>query len=206
MRFMPSIYQLKPAFQRLLFPVCWGLHGLGITPNQVTLFTLGLSVAAGAWLWLAPGNRLAWLAVPVLLFVRMALNALDGMLAKQFNLTSALGAVLNEVGDVLADAALFLPFACLPGLRPELVVAVVVLGMATEVAGLSGLLVGAGRGFQGPFGKSDRAFFFGLLALLQGLGILGSVAGNSLLGIAVFLALLTLINRSRAALIPKVER
>jgi CDP-diacylglycerol--glycerol-3-phosphate 3-phosphatidyltransferase len=203
---MPSIYQLKPAFQRLLFPVCRGLHGLGITPNQVTLFTLFLSVAAGVWLWLAPDNRLAWLAVPVLLFVRMALNALDGMLAKQFNLTSALGAVLNEVGDVLADAALFLPFACLPGARPELVMAVVVLGMATEVAGLSGLLVGAGRGFQGPFGKSDRAFFFGLLGLLHGVGILGSLACTCLLGIAVFLALLTLVNRCRAALIPTVDR
>jgi len=201
---MPSIYQLKPAFQRLLMPVCRGLHAVGMTPNQVTLFTLLLSVAAGCWLWLAPDSRAAWLAVPGVLFLRMALNALDGMLAKRFAQTSSLGAVLNEVGDVLADAALFLPFVRMPSAIPELVVAVVVLGMATEIAGLSALLVGAPRGFHGPFGKSDRAFFFGLLALLYGVGVLGLTACTCLLGAAVLLALQTLVNRCRAAVVPMV--
>lgn len=196
---MPSIYQLKPGFQRLLRPVCTGLHACGITPNQVTLAALLLSAASGSWLWLAPASRTAWLCVPAVLLLRMALNALDGMLAKQFGQTSALGAVLNEVGDVLADAVLFLPFIRLPGAMPELVAAVVVLGLATEVAGLAALLAGGSRGFQGPFGKSDRAFFFGLLALLHGAGVLGARACTGLLVAGVLLALVTLGNRCRAA-------
>jgi CDP-diacylglycerol--glycerol-3-phosphate 3-phosphatidyltransferase len=39
----------------------------------------------------------------------MALNAIDGMLAKEFALKSRLGAMLNELGDVFSDAALYLP-------------------------------------------------------------------------------------------------
>ncbi len=38
----------------------------------------------------------------------MALNAIDGMLAREFNQQSTLGAILNEVGDIISDAALYL--------------------------------------------------------------------------------------------------
>ena len=41
----PTIYQLKPAFQRLLRPVVRWLAGTGITPNQVTVGTALLMLA-----------------------------------------------------------------------------------------------------------------------------------------------------------------
>ena len=41
----------------------------------------------------------------------MALNAIDGMLAREFGQKSALGGYLNEIGDVVSDAALYAPFA-----------------------------------------------------------------------------------------------
>jgi 1-acyl-sn-glycerol-3-phosphate acyltransferase len=40
------------------------------------------------------------------MLARMALNAVDGMLARDFGLKSPLGAFLNELTDVLSDAAL----------------------------------------------------------------------------------------------------
>ena len=45
------------------------------------------------------------------MFLRMAFNAIDGMLAREFGQQSALGAFLNELTDVVSDAALYLPFA-----------------------------------------------------------------------------------------------
>ena len=39
----------------------------------------------------------------------MALNAIDGMLAREFNQKSRLGGYLNEITDVVSDAALYLP-------------------------------------------------------------------------------------------------
>lgn len=46
---------------------------------------------------------------PVVLLLCMALNALDGMLAQKRQIQSRLSAVLNELGDVLADTFLYLP-------------------------------------------------------------------------------------------------
>ena len=63
----------------------------------------------------ARSYKVVWFfLLPVILLVRMGLNAVDGMLAREFGQKSRLGAVLNEVGDVLSDAALYLPLALVP--------------------------------------------------------------------------------------------
>ena len=64
--------------------------------------------------------RWPFLLLPLWLFVRMALNAVDGMLAREFGQKSRLGAYLNEISDVVSDAALYAPFAWLGAVRPVL--------------------------------------------------------------------------------------
>ena len=108
-----SIYALKPKFQALLRPLVRGLHAADVTANQVTLAACAISVALGLWLFLAPVPPRAFLLLPLWLFLRMALNAIDGMLAREFGQQSKLGAYLNELTDVIADAALILPFAAI---------------------------------------------------------------------------------------------
>ncbi|MDH3417617.1 MAG: CDP-alcohol phosphatidyltransferase family protein, partial [Gammaproteobacteria bacterium] len=132
--------------------------------------------------------------------LRMALNAIDGMLAREHGMQSALGGILNELSDVLADAALYLPFAFVPGISPSLVVAIVVLSILTEMAGIVAVQIGASRRYDGPMGKSDRAFVFGLLALLLGLGINLQQWANIALAIVAVLTAVTVINRSSKAL------
>lgn len=197
---MKSVYELKPRFQNLLRPLCRGLAGRGITPNQVTWAALLLSAATGVGLALCPGCRWMLLGVPVALFLRMALNAIDGMLAREHNMRSRRGALLNEVGDVVADAFLYLPFALLPGVPAAQVVLVVVLAGVTEVAGLAAVGVGAPRGYKGPMGKSDRAAVFGLLAFLLGVGVpAGRWLGTALMLVSLLLVC-TVWNRFRHAL------
>ena len=41
-------------------------------------------------------DKLVWLVLPTALFARMALNAIDGMMAREHNQASKLGALLNE--------------------------------------------------------------------------------------------------------------
>jgi CDP-diacylglycerol--glycerol-3-phosphate 3-phosphatidyltransferase len=53
-----------------------------------------------------PGSTWPLLLLPVTLLLRMALNAVDGMMAKEHAKASAAGVVLNELSDVIADAAL----------------------------------------------------------------------------------------------------
>lgn len=48
---MPSIYQLKPAFQNLLRPFVQLLYKSGITANQVTLLAMLISTCLGYFLY-----------------------------------------------------------------------------------------------------------------------------------------------------------
>lgn len=162
---MATIYDLKPGFQKLLRPCVDRLAVAGVTPNQVTVAALVMSVLAGAAIALWPRSPLPLLALPVVLLARMALNAVDGMLAREHGLTSPLGAILNEVGDVAADAALYLPLGLVPALDARLVVAAVVVAGLAELVGVTAATVGASRRYDGPMGKSDRAFWFSLVAV-----------------------------------------
>jgi len=197
---MASIYDLKPKFQSLLRPCTRWLAGRGVTPNHVTVTALVLSFVVGGLVWRWDTSRWPLLVVPVFLFVRMALNAMDGMLAREHNLASDLGAVLNELGDVLSDAALYLPFARLPGLPAGLIVVVVVLGVISEMTGVIAVQIGASRRYDGPMGKSDRAFVFGLVALLLGLGVPAGRWLAGAFGVVLALLVVTVVNRARKAL------
>ena len=197
---MPSVYDLKPRFQELLRRPMAGLHGAGISANAVTVAALLASGAYGGWLALRPGSRWAWGLLPAFLLGRMALNALDGMLARTYQQQSRLGALLNEGGDVVADAALYAPVALLPGAQPALVALVVGLAGLSEFVGVVGQTLGGGRRYDGPCGKSDRAVAFGGLGLLLGLGVaLGPYLNYGLLALAILLVL-TCFNRGRRAL------
>ena len=169
-----TIYDLKPRFQSLLRPLAGALARTGITANQVTLAAMLLSIAIGAFVWLRAADVWPFLLLPAWLFVRMAMNAIDGMLAREFGQKSALGAYLNELSDVVSDAALYLPFAKLAPFGLASVGLVVLLSALSEMAGALGPMVGAPRRYDGPMGKSDRAFVFGALGLYVGLG--GSLA------------------------------
>jgi CDP-diacylglycerol--glycerol-3-phosphate 3-phosphatidyltransferase len=196
---MPSIYGLKPAFQNLLRPLVNGLARIGVSANQVTLAGLLLSLVAGALIAWTRGGRML-LLLPAVLFVRMALNAMDGMLAREHDQKTSLGALLNELGDVIADTGLYLPLGLLPGFVPSLVVGVVVLSILTEMTGVIAVQIGASRRYDGPFGKSDRAFVFGVMGLLLGLRVPVERAIPFTLWAMILLLAATIVNRSRQAL------
>lgn len=160
-----SVYQLKNRFQALLRPLVGRLAQSGVTANQVTIAAMVLSVAVGLWLVLAESaeNRLWFWLVPIWLFIRMALNAIDGMLAREYHQQSALGTYLNELGDLVSDVALFMPFIWIAPFQPPWMGLIIVLALLTEFAGLLGVSIGASRRYDGPMGKSDRALLFGIL-------------------------------------------
>ena len=196
---MPSIYGLKPAFQNVLRPVANAIARAGGTANQVTILAVLGSVAVGGAIFLNPAASWPLLLVGPWLFLRMALNAIDGMLAREHGQKSALGGVLNELGDVVSDAALYLPFACVPGWNSLLVVLVVLLATLTEMTGVVCVQVGASRRYDGPFGKSDRAFVFGAMGLAVGLGYSGAWIEWALIAM-VALSAVTVVNRAQRGL------
>ena len=197
---MASIYDLKPRFQDLLRPLVKQLVKIGVTANQITVLAILISVATGLAIYFQVHHAWVFLLVPIVLFVRMALNAIDGMIAREHNMQTPLGAILNEIGDVISDVALYLPFALVPGLSPLLIIAVVILAIISEMTGVVAIQIGAQRRYDGPMGKSDRAFIFGIIGLVLGLGYVPFAIINYLLLVLVVLLCFTIINRSKKAL------
>lgn len=195
-----TLYNLKPRFQALLRPLVAWLADIGVTANQVTVAAMvGSLIVAGLVIAFA-AERMVFLALPAWLFVRMGLNAVDGMLAREFGQKSALGAYLNEITDVISDAALYLPFAFVAPFDAFWVALVIFLSSVGEFAGVLGQAVGASRRYDGPMGKSDRALFFGTLA--TAVALIGSLPGWVAwsMPLVALLLILTTMNRVRAGL------
>lgn len=162
---MISVYKIKPAFQRLLKPVLELLYKMGVTANAITWSGIVLSLAGGVTMWLHPYGKI-FLLIPAVLLVRMAINALDGMMARTYNMQSKAGEMLNEVGDVVSDLFLFIPLLQLTWINQYVVLAFLFLALINEFAGVMGKVIKGDRRYDGPMGKSDRALFVGLFCLV----------------------------------------
>lgn len=221
-----SLYQLKSQFQDHLRPISDGLVRLGFTANQVTLSAIVLSAGTAYVIYTYDpkniaenitknridtpqtdiaacdnNNRVVWLILPASLFMRMALNAIDGMMAREHHQASKLGAILNEAGDIVSDSLL------IGSLQPHLyryhtdntilLSRVNKLSTLTEIIAILANKLTSQRANQGPLGKSDRAFELGFIGVLNSLGIpLHPIAKPALI-VNQLLLINTCINRLR---------
>ncbi len=197
---MISVYKVKPGFQKLLRPLVKTLAGAGITANQVTVFALMLSVSAAVFVYLTPYSAQQLLVLPLTWLIRMALNAVDGMLAREHGQASALGCFLNEACDIVADVVLFLPLLLIPELSAPLLLTTLFLFVMTEVVGLIAPQVGASRRYDGPMGKSDRALIISMFILLFALFPYLVNTVNLLMSVLAVLSLVTIAQRTRKAI------
>lgn len=159
-----GIYGIKPWFQKQLQPLVkalWNVH-----PDVLTWSALGVSLGAAAVLYSANETpKLALAAVPLLL-LRLALNALDGMVAKQTGKARAAGEVINELSDRLSDVAIFLSFAFWPEIKLHLVLLAIIAMLIVSYVGVLGKAVGANREYGGILGKADRMILLAVACLV----------------------------------------
>lgn len=202
---MPSIYQLKPAFQNLLRPLVKSLYTIGISANQITLLAMFISLAVASFIYIyfsKHGIGLLLLIFPLWMLIRMAFNAIDGMLAREFNQQSKLGAFYNELCDVISDTALYFSLICFAFIQAELLLLACFLSILSEYTGVMAPLIGAERRYDGPMGKSDRALAFSLICIVIaaysifdfGLNLLSQIC-NGILIIIILLLAVTIFNR-----------
>lgn len=202
---MPSIYQLKPAFQNLLRPLVKSLYTIGISANQITLLAMFISLAVASFIYIYFSNHgigLLLLIFPLWMLIRMAFNAIDGMLAREFNQQSKLGAFYNELCDVISDTALYFSLICFAFIQAELLILASFLSILSEYTGVMAPLIGAERRYDGPMGKSDRALAFSLICIVIaaysmfdfGLSLLSQIC-NGILIIIILLLAVTIFNR-----------
>jgi len=151
-----GIYSTKSKWQQALRPVVGFCAQHHIHPDLFTYGALLLSfVAALAFLLARAHHAWLWLVLPCVL-VRLLLNLMDGLVARQLGLASAWGEAKNEFGDRLADAAIFLGLAFGGYADARLAALALALILCVSYLGILGKALGGPRVYGGIFGKGDR--------------------------------------------------
>jgi CDP-diacylglycerol--glycerol-3-phosphate 3-phosphatidyltransferase len=176
------------------------MYKLGITANQITISSIFLSLIIGTGFWFADKNIALFLILPIGLFLRMALNALDGMMAKIYHQQSKKGEILNEMGDIISDFFVFLPLLKFEQEISYLIVIFICLSMINEFAGVLGKAVSNERRYDGPMGKSDRALILGIYGILSYFSINFNKYSTYIFSVIILLLVLSTIIRIKKSL------
>jgi CDP-diacylglycerol--glycerol-3-phosphate 3-phosphatidyltransferase len=193
-----GLYRLKPASQRIVAPVARWLVRRRVPADFVTW--LAVPVGAGGGAALAASEAAPWLLwlVPAAAAIRLALNLLDGMLARATSSAHPLGELWNELADRLADVLFIGGLALHPAIDPRLPLLAVVGAVLASYAGITAKAAGGRRQYGGVMSKPGR---MGTLAIVAPVAFLTGDAWWLVLGCWVILigAILTLAQRILAA-------
>lgn len=115
-----------------------------------------------------PRLRFLLICVPVFLFFRMMMNALDGMLSREYSTATVAGEIFNEAMDIFGDMVCYGSLLFVPGKHTPSIVVFLLLCWAAEFFGVlgKGMPNGVRRHETFMGGKADRAAWMGILAVL----------------------------------------
>jgi archaetidylinositol phosphate synthase len=151
---------------RMLGPFVSGAKRLGVSPDGVSVVAFVAAAAAAVVFYLAGSDPVLYLAGAVLVFVNGWLDLVDGALARELDVSSSAGDLLDHVLDRYADIVLLVGLAAGIG-RYDIGLAAVTGVLMTSYLGTQAQAVGLDRVYGGLVGRADR------LALI---GITGGVA------------------------------
>jgi len=184
-----TLDRLRPVATRLLGPWVSAADRLGLTPNGVSVVAFGTAVAAGASFAVAGGGAVAeatgvggplWYAVGALLVgLNGWLDLLDGALAREQDVASDAGDMLDHVLDRYADIVVVAGLAAGVGgsLGYALGFAAVTGVVMTSYLGTQSQAVGLDRAYGGLVGRADRLAIMGLVGFAAAAAP-GPVAGG----------------------------
>ena len=123
------------------------------------------------------------------MLVKISCNALDGMIARETNQQTTLGAWLNEVTDFAADLLVITAIYYLSTANKSWLL-LLLLVVLIEATGLLAQLKHSARKHFGPFSKSDRAIYISIVAMALWLSAHTSLI-HGLLVVGVMLAIVS---------------
>ncbi|HYA19101.1 MAG TPA: CDP-alcohol phosphatidyltransferase family protein [Burkholderiales bacterium] len=165
----------------------------GVTPNQISLASVGLALLGAGAYWGSnterPLLRLILLLLAALCIqLRLLSNMLDGLMAVEEGKKTPTGGIYNELPDRIADV-IFLVAAGYAAGWPELGWIASLLALLTAYVRALGASFGFKQDFCGPMAKPHRMFTLTvgsvLSAFLPSLPILAITMGVIILGSAL---------------------
>lgn len=175
--------------------VARGLARMRVSPNQVSLASIGFSLIGGSLLLVEAGGSPSpapFLLTAVFIQLRLAANLLDGLIAVEGGRKTKTGELYNEIPDRIADVA-FLATAGYATHHGEWGIAMgwgaSVLAVTTAYLRAIGARRGQPQDFCGPQAKQHRMFLLTLACLLASAEKLASYPPRILF---LFLTVITL--------------
>lgn len=175
-----TLGSLRPLADRMVAPFVTGAKRIGLTPDVVSLLALLTAVGAGVSFYAAGETRLLYLLGAVLVACNGLLDVIDGTLARELDISSPAGDLLDHVLDRYADIVIVAGLAA--GIDAFALGFAAVTGvLMTSYLGTQTQAVGLDRVYGGLLGRADRLVLVGLVTALaafvdptlQGLSLVG---------------------------------
>ncbi|NGM67494.1 CDP-alcohol phosphatidyltransferase family protein [Natronolimnobius sp. AArcel1] len=161
-----TLDQLRPYVSPFLDPFVNGFDRIGLTPDGVSVIAFGMAVLAAVAFFLGGQAHEIWYVVAAaLVFLNGWLDIVDGALAREQNVASAGGDLLDHVLDRYADIVIIAGLAA--GVENYFLGFLAVTGVImTSYLGTQAQAVGLDRVYGGLVGRADRLAIIGIVGFL----------------------------------------
>ncbi|KDE60307.1 CDP-diacylglycerol--glycerol-3-phosphate 3-phosphatidyltransferase [Halostagnicola sp. A56] len=161
-----TLDQFRPYISKFLDPFVKGFDRIGMTPNGVSVLAFGMAIAAAVAFALGGrGDPIWFVAAAFLVFVNGWLDIIDGALAREQDVASAGGDLLDHVLDRYADIVVIAGLAA--GIEDYVLGFLAVTGVVmTSYLGTQAQAVGLDRVYGGLVGRADRLAIIGAVGFL----------------------------------------
>ncbi len=181
-----TLDKLRPMVDGLVDPFVAGAKRAGLSPDGASAIAFACALGAGGAFALGRSRPTAYLVGAVLVLVNGWLDVLDGALARELEVASDGGDLLDHVLDRYADIAMLVGLAAGIG-RYDLGLAAVTGVLMTSYLGTQSEAVGLDRVYGGLLGRADRLVLIGLTGLVAAFAGGSLVAGLGVVGLLLVL-------------------
>ena len=141
-----------------------------IHPDAVSYLSILAAIIAAICFWKSGDSRWLLIVAPLLCYLRLWFNMLDGMVAVAAGKASRRGEILNDLPDRISDVIIFVGVAHSGLMNPFIGYWAAIFAVVTAYVGLFGQALGVEREFGGIMSKPWRMVALSLGAWLEFLG------------------------------------
>ncbi|KAF5410098.1 MAG: Archaetidylinositol phosphate synthase [Candidatus Methanocomedens sp.] len=151
-----TLNNYRPYVSFILEPCASALVHMGLTPNRVSVLSLIFAILAGVSYYYSYDNRIYLIAALVFVILNSFTDAVDGVMARMFNMQSDRGDFLDHVIDRYADTFIICGIFFAGYVHWMIGVAAITGVLITSYMGTQAQAVGGTRHYGGIMGRADR--------------------------------------------------
>ncbi|MDW7776103.1 MAG: CDP-alcohol phosphatidyltransferase family protein [Methanosarcinales archaeon] len=151
-----TLNNYRPYVSFILEPCASALVRIGLTPNRVSVLSLVFAILAGVSYYYSYDNRIYLVAALVFVILNSFTDAVDGVMARLFNMQSDRGDFLDHVIDRYADTFIICGIFFAGYVHWMVGVAAITGVLITSYMGTQAQAVGGTRHYGGIMGRADR--------------------------------------------------